>query len=340
MNITVHPDARHVPVRRGETILEAGLRAELPLQYDCRSGGCGLCVCTVLNGRFDHGPYQPATLTEAMRARGQALMCCAVPQEDLEIDVETLEPLAKHEFDATVVGMERLAPEVIRLLLQPPADLKLDFIAGQYLNVILEDGERRAFSFANPPMQRPLIDLHVRRIPGGRFTGHVFDGMKVGDTLRLEGPLGRFTLREGERPIIFLAGATGFAPVKSIIEDAFTRGITRPMRLYWGVRQVSDLYMRELAETWQREHTNFRFVPVLSDGAPGDGWEGRRGLVHQAVLEDFPDMRGQELYACGSTMMVETAVPEFLSHGLEEGACFSDAFVLNTPKPAEPAALA
>ncbi|MBS0300779.1 MAG: cytochrome b N-terminal domain-containing protein, partial [Proteobacteria bacterium] len=258
LNITVHPDARHVPVRRGETILEAGLRAELPLQYDCRAGGCGLCVCTVLNGKFDHGPYQPATLTEAMRERGQALMCCAVPLEDLEIEVETLEPLIKQEFSATVVSMERLAPEVMRLLLQPPADLKLDFIAGQYLNVILEDGERRAFSFANPPMQRPLIDLHVRRIPGGRFTGHVFDGMQVGDTLRLEGPLGRFTLREGERPIVFLAGATGFAPVKSIIEDAFARGITRPMRLYWGVRQVSDLYMRDLAETWQREHANFR----------------------------------------------------------------------------------
>ena len=334
LNVTVHPDARHVSARRGETILEAGLRAELPLQYDCRAGGCGLCVCTVLNGKFDHGPYQPATLTEAMRERGQALMCCAVPLEDLEIEVETLEPLIKQEFSATVVSMERLAPEVMRLLLQPPADLKLDFIAGQYLNVILEDGERRAFSFANPPMQRPLIDLHVRRIPGGRFTGHVFDGMQVGDTLRLEGPLGRFTLREGERPIVFLAGATGFAPVKSIIEDAFARGITRPMRLYLGVRQVSDLYMRDLAETWQCEHANFRFIPVLSDGAPGDGWEGRRGLVHQAVLEDFPDMRGQELYACGSTMMVQTAVPAFLSHGLEEGACFSDAFVLNAPRAA------
>ena len=338
LNITVHPDARHVSARHGETILEAGLRAELPLQYDCRSGGCGLCVCTVLNGTFDHGPYQPATLTAAMRERGQALMCCAVPLEDLEIDVETLEPLTKHEFDATVVGMERLAPEVIRLLLQPPAELKLDFIAGQYLNVILDDGERRAFSFANPPMQRGLIDLHVRRIPGGRFTGHVFDGMQVGDSLRLEGPLGRFTLREGERPIVFLAGATGFAPVKSIIEDAFARGITRPMRLYWGVRQVSDLYMRELAEGWQREHANFRFIPVLSHGAPGDGWEGRRGLVHQAVLEDFPDMRGQELYACGSTLMVQTAVPAFLSQGLEEGACFSDAFVLNAPRPAPAAA--
>ena len=332
LNLTVHPDARHVAARAGETILEAGLRAELPLAYDCRSGGCGLCVCTVLNGRFDHGPYQPAALTEAMRARGQALMCCAVPLEDLELDVESLEPLTKKAFVGTVVSMERLAPQVIRLLVQPPADLRLDFIAGQYLNVVLNDGERRAFSFANPPYNSGLIDLHVRLIPGGRFTTHVFEAMKVGDTLRLEGPLGRFTLQESERPIVFLAGATGFAPVKSIIEDAFHRGITRPMRLYWGVRQPSDLYLRALAESWQRDHPNFRFIPVLSDGAPGDGWEGRRGLVHEAILADFPDMRGQEVYACGSAMMVETAVPAFLAQGLDQGACFSDAFVLQAPR--------
>ena len=152
-----------------------------------------------------------------------------------------------------LVSMERLGPQVIRLLVQPPADLRLDFIAGQYLNVVLDDGERRAFSFANPPYNSGLIDLHVRLIPGGRFTTHVFEAMKVGDTLRLEGPLGRFTLQESERPIVFLAGATGFAPVKSIIEDAFHRGITRPMRLYWGVRQPSDLYLRALAEEEDEE---------------------------------------------------------------------------------------
>lgn len=330
LNVTVHPDARHIPARRGETLLEAGLRAELPLRFDCRSGGCGQCVCTVLNGRFDHGPYQPAALTEAMRARGQALMCCAVPLEDLEIEVETLDPLIKQTFDATVVAMERLAPEVMRVLLQPPAGLDLKFIAGQYLNVILDDGERRAFSLANPPHSRSVIEFHIRRIEGGRFTTHVFDGMKVGDTLHLEGPLGSFTLRESDRPILFLAGATGFAPVKSVVEDAFARGVTRPMRLYWGVRHISDLYQRELAESWQRDHSNFRFIPVLSDGTPDDGWQGRRGLVHEVVLEDFPDMRGQELYACGSTRMVETAVPAFLEQGLEQNACFSDAFVLNT----------
>ena len=331
LQLTIHPDARQAGARPGETILEAGLRAEIPLAYDCRSGGCGVCVCTVLNGKFEHGPYQPAVLTEAMRAKGMALMCCAVPLEDLELEVDDLAPLVRNEFVGTVVEMQRLAPEVMRVMVQAPPGQPDDFLAGQYLNVVLEDGEKRAFSFANPPHEKGLIELHVRLIPGGRFTTHVFEGMKVGDPIRLEGPIGRFTLRESERPILFLAGASGFAPVKSIIEDAFHRGITRPMRLYWGVRKPSDLYLKELAERWEREHENFSFIPVISHGDADDGWTGRRGLVHEAILADFPNLSGQELYACGSAMMIESAVPAFFAQGLDEDACFSDAFV---PTPA------
>ncbi|HNJ83531.1 MAG TPA: FAD-binding oxidoreductase, partial [Piscinibacter sp.] len=180
---------------------------------------------------------------------------------------------------------------------------------------------------------RGHIELHVRRIPGGRFTGQVFTQMKVGDTLRFEGPLGDFTLREGEAPILFVAGATGFAPIKSIVEDAFARGITRPMRLYWGVRKRADLYALDLAEQWQREHANFRVVPVLSEPDPDGAWSGRTGLVHEAMLADFPDLSGHEVYVCGSVKMVEAAVPAFLAQGLGEGFCFSDAFVPSAPRP-------
>ncbi len=331
LQLTVHPGSTHVPVRRGETILEAGLRADVPLPYDCRSGGCGHCLCTVLNGRVDHGAYQPAVLTEAMRARGQALMCCAAPLEDVEIEVETLAAPAAGPtagtFAARVVRMERLADDVMRLMIEPVDGRRIAFVAGQYLNVVLADGQRRAFSFANPPHDNALIELHVRLIPGGRFTTQVFNAMKVGDLLQLEGPIGRFTLHDSPRPILFIAGATGFAPIKSIVEDAFHRGITRPMQLYWGVRQRQDLYLLELTERWAREHANFRVVPVLSDGAPGDGWTGRRGLVHEAMLADHPDLSGHEVYACGSLKMVETAVPAFLSQGLGPEFCFSDAFV-------------
>jgi CDP-4-dehydro-6-deoxyglucose reductase, E3 len=217
-----------------------------------------------------------------------------------------------------------------------PEGERLAFEAGQYLNIVLDDGQRRAFSFANPPHDNAFIELHVRLIPGGRFTTHVFTDMKVGDALRLEGPLGRFTLHEGERPILFVAGATGFAPIKSIVEDAFQRGIRRPMRLYWGVRHRDDLYQLDLAERWQREHEQFSVVPVLSDGQPGDGWTGRRGLVHEVMLEDFPDLSGHEVYACGSVKMVEAAVPAFLAQGLGEAFCFSDAFTPSSAAAAAP----
>jgi len=344
--VTLHPGPVQLQVRPGETLLEAGLRAGLVLSYDCRAGGCGLCVCTVLGGRVDLGAYQPAALTDAMRAGGQALMCCAVPLEDVELEIEGAAALSgvlgadraagvPQRWRARVCTMERLAPEVMRLVLQLPDGQHLRFAAGQYINVLLEDGAKRAFSFAAAPPETDrtpssdgdLIELHVRLIPGGRFTTHVFQGMKVGDALDFEGPLGRFTLHDGERPILFVAGATGFAPIKSILEDAFRRGVQRPMQLYWGARTSADLYLLDTLARWQREHPNFTFVPVLSDSADDTSWPGRHGLVHEALLADHPDLNGYEVYACGSMRMVEAAVPDFLKHGLGEQFCFSDAFM-------------
>jgi NAD(P)H-flavin reductase/ferredoxin len=329
--LTMHPGAHTVTARAGETLLEAGLRAGLTLPFDCRAGGCGVCVCTVLAGRVDPGNAQPAVLTPAMRAAGQALMCCATALEDVELEIDRPAladaAAAPPRREARVERLERLAPEVMRLWLTLPGGERLDFAAGQYLNVVLEDGGRRAFSFANAPHDNERIELHVRRIPGGRFTTRVFDSLREGDTLVVEGPLGRFTLRDGERPLLFVAGATGFAPVKSIVEDAFARGIRRPMWLYWGVRQRQDLYLHDLAERWQREHPNFHVVPVLSDADADASWTGRRGLVHEALLQDFPDLRGFELYACGSVRMIESAVPALLQQGLDENFCHADAFV-------------
>jgi len=331
--LTIHPGGIAVPARGGETLLEAGLRADLALPYDCRAGGCGLCVCTVLNGRVDHGAYQPGVLTEGMRARGQALMCCASALEDVEFEVDVASLSAVSEaarparHQGRVERMEHLAPDVMRLWVALSGGKRLAYVAGQYINVVLDDGERRAYSFANAPQDDARIELHVRLVPGGRFTTHVFERMREGDVLEFEGPLGRFTLHESERPILFIAGATGFAPVKSILEDAFNRGLQRPMWLYWGVREREDLYMAEIVEGWQRAHPNFHFVPVLSGLPEDDPWTGRRGLVHEAMLADFPDMRGYEVYACGSVAMIETAVPAFIGQGLEEGLCFTDAFV-------------
>ena len=329
LQLTMHPGAVPVTARAGETLLEAGLRAGLALPYDCRAGGCGVCVCTVFNGRIDPGPYQPAALSEAMRARGQALMCCAVALEDveLEVDVPSLGAATVRRWQGRIESMERLSEDVMRLHVALPAGERVEFSAGQYINIVLAGGQRRAFSFANAPHDHSLIELHVRRIPGGLFTSQVFTAMKPGDPIEFEGPLGRFTLRESERPILFVAGATGFAPIKSIVEEAFHRGIQRPMQLYWGVREAKDLYALELAQAWQSEHANFSVVPVVSHAAPADPWPGRRGFVHEAMLADHPDLSGYEVYACGSVQMVAAAVPAFMAQGLGEQFCFSDAFV-------------
>ena len=329
-HMTVDDRTEAHPIRPGETLLEAGLRAGLDLPYECRNGACGLCLCTVQHGNVDHGPYQRGALTEAMRGQGQTLMCCATPRSDLAIDVVRvggLQPKENRIYEGRVETMDRLGPELIRLTVSLPQGERIAFASGQYINILLPDGERRAYSFANAPHDNAQIELHIGLVPGGRFTTHVFDAMQVGDTLRFEGPLGQFTLHESELPILFVAGATGFAPVKSIIEDAFHRGLRRPMWLYWGVRRLDNLYLSALAEQWQREHDNLHFVPVLSEPDPGDAWQGRHGLVHEAMLADFPDMRGYEIYVCGSVKMVEAAVPAFINQGLDENFCFSDAFV-------------
>ncbi|MDZ4075044.1 MAG: FAD-binding oxidoreductase [Hylemonella sp.] len=329
-HLTIAGEPRVVTVRAGETLLDAGLRDGLSLPYECRNGGCGVCLCTVVQGSVDHGLYQRAALSDEMRRQGKTLMCCATPLSDLDIEVEQI--AARPASDARehvgrVETIERLSPQVIRLRLSLPAGESIAFTAGQYINFVLDDGQRRAFSFANPPQTDGPIELHVRLIPGGRFTTHVFNALKVGDSLRFEGPHGHFVLQPGTAPIILVAGATGFAPIKSIVEDAFRRGIERPMWLYWGVREPADLYMKELAESWQRAHPDFHFVPVLSEASPGDGWSGRRGLVHEAILQDFPDLAGHEVYVCGSARMVESAIPAFLAQGLSDDACFSDAFL-------------
>ncbi|MBK7236224.1 MAG: cytochrome b N-terminal domain-containing protein [Sterolibacteriaceae bacterium] len=329
-HMTLHPSTQPIALRSGETLLEAGLRQGLTLPYECRNGGCGVCMCTVLHGSVDPGIYQHSVLPDALRAQGKALMCCATALSDVDIEVETGEAqqrLPLGEYVAQVDRLERLAPDLMRLTLSLPGGEAIPFKAGQYINILLDDGQRRAFSFANPPQARDHIELHVRQIPGGRFTGQVFTQMKVGDSLRFEGPLGDFTLRESASPILFVAGATGFAPIKSIVEDAFQRGVQRPMVLYWGVRQKQDLYMLDLAQRWQSEHANFRVVPVLSAALPEDAWSGRTGLVHEAMLADFADLTGFEVYVCGSVKMVEAAVPAFIAQGLGDDACFTDAFL-------------
>jgi NAD(P)H-flavin reductase len=228
-----------------------------------------------------------------------------------------------------VVKLDKLSHDVMQVLLKVEGDETPRFYAGQYINILLPDGDKRSFSFATAPHRRELIELQIRLISGGKYTSHVFTAMKVGDVVRFEGPLGSFFLREdSQKPIIFVAGATGFAPVKSMVEHAFHVGLRRRMVLYWGVRSLRDLYLASLPREWEKAHANFRFVPVLSDPRPEDEWQGRVGLVHEAILADFPDLSAHQVYACGSAAMVQAAHPAFAARGLNEHDCFSDAFRL------------
>jgi NAD(P)H-flavin reductase/quinol-cytochrome oxidoreductase complex cytochrome b subunit len=330
MALTVHPGNKTVHARPGETLLDAGLRAGVALPFECRSGGCGVCKATLLAGDVDRGDYLASALSKEECAKGKLLLCCATALSDVEVEYE--EGAAVREqpmgvYPARVERLEKIAHDVMRVALHLVGGRKIEFEAGQYVNIILPDGDRRSYSFTVPSGETDVVELHVRRMPGGKFTTHVFEHMKAGDLVRFEGPIGTFVLREpSERPLIFVAGATGFAPVKSLLEQAFRMGITRPLYFYWGVRKRRDLYMAELPERWAKEHANFKFVPVLSEAGPDDEWTGRTGFVHEAILADFPDLSGFAIYACGSMKMVEAAKPAFVAQGLGEEYCFSDAF--------------
>lgn len=339
--ITLKPSGHIFSVRPGETVLQAALREGFPLPYGCRNGACGTCKGKIIQGMVDFGSHNEDTLTEMEKKAGMALFCCALPLSDLMIEcreIGAIKDIKVKTLPCRVQQLERVAPGVMVISLKLPANERLQFLAGQYIDILMKNGKRRSFSLANAPHDDELLQLHIRNYLGGTFAEHVFTRMKEKDILRLEGPLGTFFLREdSDKPIIFVASGTGFAPVKSILEHAFyiqnLRGNEREMVLYWGNRTKADLYMTDLVESWQQKHDNFTFIPVLSEALPAENWNGRTGLVHQAVLEDFDDLSGYQVYACGAPAMVEAAHKDFTRlRGLPEDEFFSDAF---TASPSE-----
>jgi CDP-4-dehydro-6-deoxyglucose reductase, E3 len=280
----------------------------------------------------DYGHYHARVLTEAERAQGKALFCQAKPLgSELVIESRTIgaaKDIAVRLLPCRVQKLEKVADDVMIVQLKLPANERLQFLAGQYIDFLLKGGERRSFSMANPPHADEFIELHIRHVAGGTFTDHVFGKMKERDILRLEGPLGSFFLRDDSpKPIVFVASGTGFAPIKSILESAFKRGTSRPMVLYWGCRRPKDLYLNQLPQQWAQERANFRYVPVVSEALPEDGWSGRSGFVHRAVLDDFPDLSGHQVYACGVPIMVDSAKRDFTTlRGLPEDEFYADSF--------------
>jgi len=329
-NITIKPSNHSFSAEADETILEAGLRHGYIMPYSCRDGVCGACKGKILKGEVDYGNYQPFALNDAEKAAGAALFCQARPKSDLVIEsqeISSAKDIPVKTLPSRVQKMQKLTDDVIVLYLMLPANERLQFLAGQYVDIIMKDGKLRSFSLANAPHDDEFLQLHVRNIPGGAFTHHVFTEMKERDILRIKGPLGTFFLHEdSSKPIVLVASGTGFAPVKAIIEHALQIGITRPIHFYWGGRKQADLYMLDKAREW--EARGIKFTPVVSDEA----WPGRTGFVHQAVLEDYADLSGHQVYACGAPIVVEAAHRDFTSlRGLPNEEFFSDAFVF-TPK--------
>jgi CDP-4-dehydro-6-deoxyglucose reductase, E3 len=348
-SITVQPSGRNFTANPDEVILAAGIRSGVGLPYGCKDGACGSCKCRKLDGTVVHGPHQSKALSAEEEAAGYVLTCCAVPQTDVvlesrQVTDESGFPVRK--MPARVAALERLSPDVMRVMLQLPANDVMKFHAGQYIEFILRDGARRSYSMANAPhtllqpaaggagTPSPTVELHIRHTPGGRFTDHVFNAMKEKEILRVEGPYGSFFLREdSDKPMILLASGTGFAPIKALIEHLQARGITRPAVLYWGGRRPVDLYMDAWVKARMAEMPSLRYVPVISNALPEDGWSGRSGFVHQAVLEDCPDLSGHQVYACGAPIVVDSARTDYTAIGrLPEDEFYADAFTTEADK--------
>ena len=337
--IIIQPSGHVFFADAGETILQAALREGFSLPYGCRNGACGTCKGKIIQGMVDFGSYNESALSEVEKKAGMALFCRAVPLTELVIEcreIGAIKDIKIKTLPCRVHKLERVAPDVMIISLKLPANERLQFLAGQYIDILMKNGKRRSFSLANAPHDDELLQLHVRNYPGGTFAEHVFTQMKEKDILRFEGPFGTFFLREdSDKPIIFVASGTGFAPVKSILEHVFhvrnSSGNDRQMVLYWGNRTRPDLYLPNLAGGWQQEHDNFTFIPVLSDPEPPDSWSGRTGLVHQAVMQDFDNLAGYQVYACGAPAMVEAAHRDFTQlRRLPEEEFFSDAFTASS----------
>jgi CDP-4-dehydro-6-deoxyglucose reductase len=338
--VTVQPSGRSFPVERDEPILAAAIRQGIGLPYGCKDGACGSCKCRLLEGRVIHGVHQSKALSADEEAAGLILTCQAAPQTDIVLEARTVPGAGEfpvRKMPTRVTSIARPAPDVAILQMQLPANDRLQYHAGQYVEFILRDGSRRSYSMANAPHtqeDKPGIELHLRHLPGGKFTDHVFTAMKERDILRMEGPFGSFFLREdSDKPMILLASGTGFAPIKAIIEQLQHTHSQRHAVLYWGCRSKADLYLHEWAQQAAAALPNLSYIPVLSEPKPEDAWTGRSGFVHQAVMHDHPNLMNHQVYACGAPIMVESAHRDFVAKcGLPDDEFYADAFTSEADK--------
>jgi len=318
-------------VREGESILTAALRQGVMLPYSCKNGTCGSCRGSVLSGEVHYPFHPPLALERSDIAEGIALMCQAEPMENLVVKVREIEAVRDIQvriLPARVIEKTTLTDNVVRLRLKLPKAQRLQFLAGQYVEVLLSGGKRRAFSIASCPSLEDEIELHIRHVEGGGFTGYVYDELKEGDILRFEGPLGNFFVRNDDtkRPMIMMGGGTGFAPLKSMIENLLEQNDRREIHLYWGTRISEELYLDDLPAQWAREHDHIHYRRAISEPGSGPADDKFTGFVHEAVIDDFPDLAEFDVYMSGPPAMIDAAKQAFMKHSVAERRLFYDSF--------------
>lgn len=330
--VTLLPSQQVLTVERGETILDAALRAGLNLPHSCKGGHCSSCRARIRAGEVNYPLGRPLGLMEDEARDGYALLCQAHPaSEDLTIEVREIRPplpeVVVKSLPCRVERLQRLTPDIMAVFLRVPANEYFHFVPGQYLDIMLPQNRRRSFSIASTPGDGKLLELHIRRVSSGEFTQQLFDGTLEKSLLRIEGPLGQFWFRrESPRPALLIGGGTGYAPLRSMLHSLLEVGDRRRLYLYWGAQAALDLYEDAEIRALCAQHPNLHYVPVLSAPRAEDHWQGRTGWVHAAVLADHPDLARFDVYASGPPVMVETIRHEFMHRGLPPEQLFFDSF--------------
>ena len=327
--VLVEPHGRHITVAADRPILEAALAAGLNLPHSCKSGHCSSCRVRLRAGEIDYPNGMPLGLTAQEAQAGNILLCQARARSDLIVEARLIASVTDVEIKTLpcrIAQLTPLAPDVMQVFLRLPAVEMLQFQPGQYLDILLDGGRRRSFSIASPPHDSDLLELHVRRVPGGGFSDGLFRTVPVGTLLRIEGPIGQFVYRENASPLLMIAGGTGFAPLKSMLRHILERGIDRPIHLYWGARQAHDVYEEERVLEWVRRYPNLRFTAVLSEATGTTAPHHRLGWVHEAVLADHPSLEPFEVYAAGPPALIEAIRASFPPRGVRQDRLFFDSF--------------
>ena len=330
--LTIEPIGRTIDINEGQTILDAALREGIYLPHACCHGLCATCKVQIVDGEVDHGQASNFALMDYEREEQKCLACCATLQSDVVIEADIDEDpdalnLPIDDFTGVVERIENLTPTIKGVWIK--LDKPMKFQAGQYVNLSVGELESRAFSLANCPTTGDLIELNIKQVPGGQVTGYIHGELKVGDSVKVTGPYGRFfTRKSAQVPLIFMAGGSGLSSPKSMIADLLEEGCELPITLVYGARTRDELYDHDLFMQWTQQYPNFTYVPALSAVEEGDAWDGFRGFVHDAAKAKFDnDFRGHKAYLCGPPLMIESCISTLMQGRLYERDIYTEKFI-------------